>query len=771
VTAQERRLATRLAVPARVRRVLFHPLTILVLLLCVFFYKEIVFGRVFSPADQLYDYQPWASVRPPSYHGASNPLRSDDTFIFYPHRIEIVQDIQRYGLPLWQDHNLTGSPETFALHFLGVFVYPPMEAFFVLPPAAANTLLHLTIPLFAGLSMYLLLTRLVESRSARLFGSVAWALNGYSVVWLSAFFLPLMVGCIPLLMYLALLYLDERRRWCGVLFAILLGATFYFAYPPASVIVLTLLGVFAFSWWIQGARQRLGGLARLAAMTVLGVGIGMAANLPTTLDLLAVASAVSASGFRGIPTPLPVHFLAGFIFPNMFGSPVAGDWRSAFGNYCEVIAYDGGVTLLLAGVSVLSTAARRRLPRTLVLTGILVLVFSLLMTYAEAGVHVLTRFPPYNSITPPRWQIGTNLGLGMLAAYGLDQLVQARRRGLWKHVAVALAVVLGSALVILFVKRHEVLNVHDFITHDYKVRALLLAAAVPALAWLLISRRKSVPAAAIVALLFVDLFSFGVDYNPATRPQDFYPTPPAISFLQAHANGYRVLAAGSLDTVPSLPPLYSGAFGAYGIDTITGYDHFRDEGFVEQLGTNFSPEERNSWRRDGWLSLGRTLNLDDAVFNLLSVRYAYFPWDQGHDGPAGSAHWRLVYRGPDGTIYENLQVLPKEFVERAGAISPVTRPDLRPDRESIDAGGPGTLVWSRPYDRAWTVTVNGRPVAAKRYAGYYLAVDLGTGDNRVALSYHPTQYYVGAGITGVSLLVAAALLLPYWRRRPGTARP
>jgi hypothetical protein len=765
MSVQHRRLTTPLTVPARARRVLFHPLTILVLLLCIFFYKEIVFGRVFSPADQLYDFQPWAAVRPPTYNAPSNPLRSDDTFIFYPHRLEIVDDIKRYGLPLWQDHTLTGSPQTFSLHFLGIFVYPPVAGFFVLSSSVANTVVHITIPLFLGVSMYLLLTRLVESPWARLLGSLAWALNGYSIVWLSAFFLPIMVGSLPLLMYLALRHLDERRRWPGLLYAVILGLTFYFAYPPASVIMLTLLALFAFSWWVQAPRQRLGGLARLAALTVLAIGIGMAANLPTTTDLLTVAQAVSSNGYRGIPSPVPVQFLKAFIFPNIFGSPVAGDWRAAYGNYCEVIAYDGGVTLVLAATAVLYAIRRWRLPATGLLTGLLILGFSFLMVYAEASVHVLTRFPPFNSITPARWQIGIDLGLAILAAYGLELVLRARNRSTWRYVAIALGLVLAAALVILFSRRQELLNDHNFIVHDYKVRILLLAAIVPLVGWALVARTRALPAAALVALLFVDLFSFGVDFNPAMRPQDFYPTPPAISFLQAHSTGYRVLAAGSLDTTPALPTLYSGAFNAYGIDTITGYDHFRDLGFVAQLGSNFSPEERDSWRRDGWLSLGRTLSLDDPVFNRLSVRYAYFPWDQPPEGPAASTHWTRVYAGADGTIYENLQVLPREFVDRAGTLSLVALPDPRPDQQAFVTSGPGTLVWSRPFDPAWQVTINGRPTATRKYAGYYLAVDLPSGHNAVALGYHPKSYYVGAGITALSLLVVLGLLLHSYRRR------
>ena len=163
-------------------RVFGHPVTWLVVLVLAFFYKEAFLGRVFSPADLLFDFQPWNAQRPAAYVHPSNAVRSDEAFIFFPRREQIASDLAKFGLPLWQDHNFAGSPNTFSINFIGAFVYPPMWSYVFFSPGVANTLLHVPIPLLAALCMYLLLGRLTSHRSVRLLGAIAWGLNGYFIV-------------------------------------------------------------------------------------------------------------------------------------------------------------------------------------------------------------------------------------------------------------------------------------------------------------------------------------------------------------------------------------------------------------------------------------------------------------------------------------------------------------------------------------------------------------------------------------------------------------
>src|SRR5207253_988699 len=103
-------------------------------------------------------------------------------------------------------------PVTILCLLVAAFFYKEIFLGRVFSPAGlANTILHMTIPLYAGLAMYLFASLLSQNRWARLFGAVAFALNGYSTVWLSSFVLPVIVATLPLILYLAIRFLRDGR--------------------------------------------------------------------------------------------------------------------------------------------------------------------------------------------------------------------------------------------------------------------------------------------------------------------------------------------------------------------------------------------------------------------------------------------------------------------------------------------------------------------------------------------------------------------------------
>src|SRR5438445_13697868 len=122
-------------------RVFGHPVTWLVVLVLAFFYKEAFLGRVFSPADLLFDFQPWNAQRPAAYVHPSNAVRSDEAFIFYPRREPIASDVAKFALPLCQDHDFAGPPNTLSINSIGAFGYPPLSRYVFSSPGVPYTLL------------------------------------------------------------------------------------------------------------------------------------------------------------------------------------------------------------------------------------------------------------------------------------------------------------------------------------------------------------------------------------------------------------------------------------------------------------------------------------------------------------------------------------------------------------------------------------------------------------------------------------------------------
>lgn len=686
-------------------------------------------------------------MRPANFAGPSNPVRSDETLINFPHRFDIADDVKRFGVSLWQDHTRAGSQETFSLHYFAAWIYLPMLAFLVLSPAAANTLLHISIPLYSGLTMYLLTSLLSRNRWARAFGAIAFALNGYSIVWLSSFVLPVIVATLPLGIYLGMRFLQEGRRRDGVLFSVTLGAILYFAYPPGVIIYVVITAIFLLCDFFADSFKR-PRLLPLAGFGLLGLGLGMAALLPTIADL----GHFAGKAYHNPPDPIPLRFLKGFVFPNFAGNPVAGDWTT-IGNYCEFIAYNGSLPFMLAGVGAL-VAFRRRRAAPLAVAAVIAGLLSFVLAYAGPVVRVLNRLPIFYDLNPARWTIGIDFSLAVLSVIALDALLKpSRHRSHLIALAGGIGLFILAALGAVAIRHGELLRIDHFRARDAELRLGLIVLGALALACLaLLPRAATVATAALVTILALDLVTFGVNFNPAIPGTEFYPVTPAIGFLEQNAGPYRVLPTGGT--------YYADNFNVYGLDVITGYDHFRDEGYISLLGDNLSADERQLWSRSGFITITQQPHLDEPVFNQLAVKYAYFPASPDAQTIASWQHWRTVYSGPDGAVLENLSVLSKQFlVDTGGTPVPIDHVAARSDRDHFSAVGAGTLVWSKPWSGDWHVQVDGRAVATRAYDGYFLSARIPSGRHAISLSYEPSIYLIGSLLSLVSALALAALLL------------
>lgn len=76
----------------------------------------------------------------------------------------------------------------------------------------------------------------------------------------------------------------------------------------------------------------------------------------------------------------------------------------------------------------------------------------------------------------------------------------------------------------------------------------------------------------------------------------------------------------------------------------------------------------------------------------------------------------------------------------------------------------GRLILSVPYEKGWSVYVNGEETEPQTFGGAFLALDLEPGEYDIELQYVPQGKYAGIAITLVSLLIFAAAAL-YQRRK------
>ncbi len=77
---------------------------------------------------------------------------------------------------------------------------------------------------------------------------------------------------------------------------------------------------------------------------------------------------------------------------------------------------------------------------------------------------------------------------------------------------------------------------------------------------------------------------------------------------------------------------------------------------------------------------------------------------------------------------------------------------------TVDASFDGTLMTSIPYDAGWRVLVDGKPVTTYAIGEGLLGLDVSAGKHTVTMTYYPSGWWVGVGISSLSLLILVALL-------------
>ncbi len=85
---------------------------------------------------------------------------------------------------------------------------------------------------------------------------------------------------------------------------------------------------------------------------------------------------------------------------------------------------------------------------------------------------------------------------------------------------------------------------------------------------------------------------------------------------------------------------------------------------------------------------------------------------------------------------------------------------------TVNADVDGTLMTSIPYDAGWTVRVDGVVVDTVAIGEGLLGFDVTAGDHTVEMEYYPRGWWVGLGISGVSLLVLVVLLIVLREKPP-----
>ncbi len=761
----------------------------------------LVRGHVLSQADILFDFFPWRAYEPEG-HRVGNPLLGDVPMQFYPFYVQAAKAVRSGELPLWSTTMFAGHP--FLASFQTAVFSPFTVLAYVLPLPAATVWIAAARLLVGGIGMFVFVRSLGLRWAAAACAGVAFLLNPFTIVWLehphaaAAAWLPWLLWSTHRTIH------DGRWRSVAMLAGIT-GVALLAGHPETTLKSVLLSGGYGLTMtFVHRRRRALGAL-------VIGYAGGLllsAIQVLPFLEYLFLSRALTdRSGFELNPYVVPLRTMVTAVVPNFYGNPAHGTALDVGANFNERLVYAGVVVWLLAAVGV---TAWWRDARVRFLAGAAIVAGA--MMYGAPGVHELASSLPVLNVTAlSRFGLVVIATVATLAAFGMEALLAGRpgessagsalartslsepsrgtSRRLWVPAAVGMLV--AAALVAGFLVAGPSIGGVRYAQFGLFYSGLAIGfALVGCVAIVLrVGAHVSGPAfvLTVIALVAVELLVFARGYHPFVPPARVFPVLPEIRALQDDPDLFRVAGWGNT--------LLPNGAAVYGLQDFRGYDALVPARYGELLDAAFD--------FDGSFHHA-THFVEPRLLDLLNVKYVFVR--PGMELPAD--HFTRMNVG-SAPLYRNERAFPRTFlvdryqVENGNPARRILRDgrvdlrrvvlleadlmdDERPEttadadavgratverygnsRVEIETSAPGRrlLVLTDIHYPGWQATVDGEEVPIHRANFAFRAVSVPPGTHRVRFDYRPASFRLGAGISGVTLVVLAGAVLAGRRRR------
>ena len=441
------------------------------LVLPFLFYGSVTIGgKTMLPADNLFQWQPWADhAAELGIEHPQNHLLSDLILQNYAWKNFIQESLRQRTIPLWNPYLFAGVPFLAAGQH-GAY-YPFGIVFLLLPLARAYgwyTVLQLWL---AGLSAYFLGRVLGQRRGSAFLGGLVFQSCGFMLVSAAVFpmiigaavWLPFLLGCLEMVIRRAT---DEERGgatlpWV-VVGAVALGCQVLAGHIEITYYTLLVMAAFA-AWRLaprlwrtwrapRPPRRRLFALLKppawLLSLVLLGLMLGAIQFLPF--------AEVGQTNFREGSATLaeirgwafPPRRILTLALPNFFGNPAHHDYTDVFSgqripftvnssgqpnpngaqssdwgikNYVEGGIYLGILPLLLALLGVWSAVRERRRRGPISFFALLSLASLAFIFGTPLYALLYYGLPGINQLHSPfRWVFPLSVAVAVLAGYGAD---------------------------------------------------------------------------------------------------------------------------------------------------------------------------------------------------------------------------------------------------------------------------------------------------------------------------------------------------------------
>ncbi len=681
-------------------------------------------------------------------------------------------------LPLWADCLYAGYP--FHADPQAQLFYPPVWLVYLILRAqgwgnfplgalVAEAALHY---LLASLFMYAFLRSLKLRATAAVLGALVFAYGGYLTGSP-----PVQTGILETVVWLPLALLgagrlaatatDRARRRGVALTALVLAVAFLAGHPQTFVYCAGLtLAYFALRAWQAGWRPW-PLAAHAGALLALTVGLAAVQFLPSA-HFIANSTRASVS-FEQAGHGFPFADILQFFITNLVSY-----WNPLY------------VGLLPLGLAVLALSRRS----SVVWFWAAVAAGALLLSFGTKGVAYDAAYwlaPGYRLFRgQERLALVVSTALAVLAAYGADTLLAPLGRGqrlvLRRLRRAGAALFVGGWLLLAALFYAQRLGLP--VTGDLLDRAGLFTVAMGLAGLALWARtrlpgRRWLPALGALCLVIVVLDLFAA--NRATNVvavYEAYPHNPLLNAVYAETGFFRVQDDFQL-------PGHAGC--AYGYRAVEGAAPYQVASYMrfqervpeavrwQLLGVRYVV----TWRAEVRAPAGAPVevmargDVPDNRGNVTTVhrfggepRRAFTVSQVEVADSDAALYARLA--APDFDPFATVVLLAPAGVEPLATAASVTVLEDAPGRLRLATTSSGLtfIVVSEAYFPGWQASVDGAPVAVVAADGALLGVLAPAGAHELVLVYRPPLLLLGAALTGLSLLVCAALLAGRVRGSP-----
>ena len=790
------------------------------LLAAGFLWEPLLTGNVYLPSDLSFEFDHlWTERglgRPPD-RVAQNPILADVSDYYQPYRTFALAELRNGNFPLWNPFILSGtaffaSAQAALLDPVNIVTLPSGE----LASWTWGALLRFAL---LGWFTFGFARSIGRSSVAATAAGIVFMLSGIVVVWINYPVVTTLVW-MPALFWASTRLVETGSRRSLIATALSIGALLVGGHPETQFLVGLAWGTYLLTALsllpvprAPVIRQR---STQLAVAIVLGAALSAVQWVPF-VDLLFRSHAFSARAepfapFDALETALR---LAVLLLPNLGGMRHERDyWFPAhITNYNEQTGYVG---LLAVALAVLGFRASRRLGGAEACRAMwlgVTAVVAVAIAVRAPGFHLVKKLPLLDVGHGVRWLIVSSFSVALLAACGLDALRSGEQiralgrtgRSLAALALAGLAILVGGwaflhglprSRALTFELRGQVTSVlagqlaallHPTHLSVQMPLLILLAGAAVLVAMHRGALRSATGVVALVALLYLDLWTFGSRYNPVTPAADVFPPTPTTKFLSANLEHERVLAAGDL-----LRPNVGMVFG---FRDLRGYEDLIAGEFSGLYEESLARLQPVSWIRD-------ELRANDVrLFDLAAVRFLLTTEVPRTLPDLG---YRLAFHSEGVRTYERTNAISRAHVVLSSRVVPdigtargvLLDPRFDPQREVVLVGagvaveGPqaqvppvvwrqdeadavalevtlparGYVVLADLWSPEWRATLDGEQVDLLRANGVFRAVAVPAGTHEVRFSYRPRLVYVCAGLSVTAAAILTFLALFAMRR-------